>query len=49
MHEGKPVLSTEVHKFDLAHTGIKVDTWTELRVTGKTKVGSSDLYHSVHM
>lgn len=29
VHEGQPVLPAEVHKFDLAHTGIKVHAWME--------------------
>ncbi len=37
MHEGQPVLSTEVHEFDVAHTGIEVDAWRKIKVTGKTK------------
>lgn len=30
VHEGQPILPTEVHKFDLAHTRIEVDAWGKL-------------------
>jgi len=34
VHEGQPVLPTEVHKLDLAHPRIKVDAWVKQRGTG---------------
>lgn len=49
VHEGQPVLPTEVHKFDLAHTWIKVDAWKKSRVKNQArfKWQVSDLYCSV--
>lgn len=41
VHEGQPVLPAEVHKFDLAHTWVKVDAWRKSRATGRTKPSSS--------
>lgn len=41
VHEGQPVLSTEVHKFNLAHTWIKVHAWRRVRERAETKPGSS--------
>lgn len=31
VHEGQPVLPTEVDKFDVAHARVEVHTWTEPR------------------
>lgn len=38
VHEGQPVLPTEVHKLNLAHAWVKVDAWREVESEKSSQV-----------